>query len=113
MQNDLNNPYLRKAGELFQVDLDTLPVVKLSNLIPSLARPANRIFFGIGNLHAFLTEWIPFLSKLIQEFPGVWLVKQLQEVMLLRSQSSIDTKKRVDLLQLMMDVSTSETVIVS
>ena len=113
MQNDKDNPYLRKAGELFQFDFDAQPAVKLSNLIPALARPAHDIFFGMGDLGEFLGKWIPALGNLLQEHPAVWLIKRLQSVMDLRSQSSADSGKRVDLLQLMMDVSTSEKVTVS
>ena len=109
----MNNPYLKKAGEVFKFDLDASPVVKLSNLIPALAHPAHEIFFRIGDLREFLTRLIPALDNLIEEHPAIWLIKQLQSVIDLRKQAAPDSKKRIDLLQLMMDVSTDEKVIVS
>ena len=113
MQNDVNNPYLQKAGEVFKFDIDASLPVKLSDLIPTLARPMHDIFFGIGDLNELVNKWMPSLSAYIQEHPAVWLIKRLQAVIDLRNKSSTNSTKRIDLLQLMMDVSTGEKVIVS
>lgn len=112
LQNDVNNPYLQKAGEVFKFDFDASPLVKFSNLIPALARPMHDIFFGIGDLTELLGKWMPALSTYIQEHPAVWLIKRLQAVIDLRNKSATNSTKRADLLQLMMDVSTGDKVIV-
>jgi hypothetical protein len=53
------------------------------------------------------------LSNYIKELPGIWLMNRVQDVIDLRTKSPPNLKKRVDLLQLMMDASTSDKVIVS
>jgi hypothetical protein len=88
-------------------------LVKLSNLMPFLARPIHDIIFGAGHIREFLTKWIPSLSSHIQELPSIWLMNRVHDVINLRSKSPPNLRKRVDLLQLMMDVSTSDKVIVS
>ena len=113
MQNDVNNPYLQKAGEIFKIDFDLLPITKLGNSIPYLARPLHDIMFGIGDLREFVTKWIPSLSDHIPVLPGLWLINRVQNVINLRAKSPVNLRKRVDLLQLMMDVSTTDKVVVS
>ena len=113
MQNDINNPYLQKSAEFFKIDLDDFLIFKLSNLVPFLARPIHDIMFRVGDIHKFLTKWIPPLSSHIKELPSIWLMNRVHDVINLRSKSPPDLRKRVDLLQLMMDVSTSDKVIVS
>jgi len=112
MQNDINNPYLQKSAEFFQVDPDELLVVKLSNLVPFLARPLHDLIFSIPNIREFLTKFIPPLAGFIKEFPSIWLMNRVQDVIDLRTKSS-NLRKRVDLLQLMMDASTTDKIVVS
>ena len=113
MQNDINNPYLQKSGEIFQMDIEQMLLCKLSNLIPFLARPFHDIVFGMEDLCKFVSKWIPPLSKYVKEIPFIWLMNRVQDVITLRTQSPPHLRKRVDLLQLMMDVTTSDKVIVS
>jgi hypothetical protein len=113
MQNDINNPYLKKAAEDFETDFSLLSIVKLSNLIPFLARPVHDIFFSVEDIRKFLTKWIPFLNNYVNELPAIWLINRVQDVINLRTKSPAHLRNRVDLLQLMMDASTSEKVIVS
>jgi hypothetical protein len=112
MQNDINNPFLQKSAEFFQVDPDELLVVKLSNLVPFLARPLHDLIFSIPNIREFLTKFIPPLGSFIKEFPSIWLMNRVQDVIDLRTKSS-NLRKRVDLLQLMMDASTTDKIVVS
>ena len=113
MQNDINNPYLQKSAEVFKIDVELLPIFKLSNVMPILARPLHDVMFSMGDVRAVLTKWIPPLSSYLKELPAVWLINRVQEVIDLRRQSPANLGKRVDLLQLMMDASTNEKVIVS
>jgi hypothetical protein len=87
MQNDINNPYLQKSIAFFKIDNVELWSFRLTSLMPFLARP-----FYISN---------------------VWLLNNVQRVIDLRSESlSTNSVKRINLLQLMMDASTGEKVIV-
>ena len=109
MQNDVNNPYLLKAGELFKVDIETVPMVKLSNLVPILARPFHAIAFTLSGLQKQIVDNVSLVGKILSELPGLWFLQRVQEVIDLRKDSQI--KSRVDLLQLMMDVSTNDKII--
>jgi hypothetical protein len=113
MQNDIHNPYLLKSAEVFETDFEELPLFRLTDLMPFLARPVHDIFFSMGDIGQFLTKWIPPLSCYIKELPALWLINRVQDVINLRTKSPPNLRKRVDLLQLMMDVSTNEKVIVS
>ncbi|CAF1280803.1 unnamed protein product [Rotaria magnacalcarata] len=111
MQNDINNPYLLKSAEVFKTDADDMLLMRLSNLIPSLARPLHDILFSTAEFRRRLIDAIPFLSNFITELPYLWLMNRVREVVDQRAKSSSDTKERVDLLQLMMDASTADPVI--
>ncbi|CAF2055891.1 unnamed protein product [Rotaria magnacalcarata] len=111
MQNDINNPYLLKSAEVFKTDADDMLLMRLSNLIPSLARPLHDILFSTAEFRRRLIDAIPFLSNFITELPHLWLMNRVREVVDQRAKSSSDTKERVDLLQLMMDASTADPVI--
>jgi hypothetical protein len=55
----------------------------------------------------------PFLNNYIEQMPNVWLENNVQRVIDLRTKSlSGNSVERIDLLQLMMDASTSKKVIV-
>ena len=113
MQNDINNPYLLKAAEVFKTELEDLPLMRLGNLMPFLARPLHDITFSLIDIRKFIIKLIPSLSKYIQERPAVWLINQVQNVLNLRTQSTSNVKSRVDLLQLMIDSSIEGNVKVS
>jgi hypothetical protein len=113
MQNDINNPYLQKSAEFFETDFDQLLIFQLSNLMPFLARPLHDILFGLTDLRAILVKLIPSLSNYIKELPSLWLINRVQDVINLRTKSPSNLRKRVDLLQLMIDVSTNDKVTVS
>ncbi|CAF0990126.1 unnamed protein product [Rotaria sp. Silwood1] len=111
MQNDIDNPYLQKSAAFFKIDIDELLIVRLSNLVPILALPLYYVFSGMANIRNKLMKLMPFLSNYLEELPGSWLMNRVQDVVDLRKKSSSNLKKRVDLLQLMMDATTSENVI--
>ena len=113
MQNDINNPYLQKSAAFFKRDVEDVLMFRLSNILPILARPLHDIFFGMGDLHNMLTKFAPNISKRIPQNPALWLINKVQDVVEFRKKSSSNEKKRVDLLQLMLDASTEEQVIVS
>ncbi|CAF3944668.1 unnamed protein product [Rotaria sp. Silwood1] len=111
MQNDINNPYLQKATEVFKMHAYDLLLVRLSNLFPFLARPLHDIFFGLEDVCKILSKLIPFSSNYIQEIPALWLMNRVQDVVDLRIKTiSTNSVKRIDLLQLMIDSSTTDNI---
>jgi hypothetical protein len=113
MQNNINNPYLRKSVAHFEIDSDKLLPIRLTNLMPFLARPLYNVVFGSMNVRQTLIKIFPILNKYIEELPIVWLSNNVQKIVDLRTKSlSTNSVKPIDLLQLMIDVSTSEKVIV-
>ena len=113
MQNDINNPYLLKSDEFFKTDIEQLLPFRLVSLMPFLVRPIHVILFNLGPILKLFIKWIPSLTSFLQELPAVWLINRVQDVIDLRTKSPPDLRKRIDLLQLMMDASTSDKVIVS
>ncbi len=113
MQNDINNPYLTKSAALFDMDPNKMILFKLSSLLPSLASSLRVCMFAQMAVSKILTTLIPPLNKYIPEIPGFWLMNRVQEVVDLRTKSSSNSIKRVDLLQLMIDASTIEDIQVS
>jgi hypothetical protein len=114
MQNDVDNIYLRKSAETFQVDVDKLSIVKLTNLLPFFVNPFRYLYLGQVAVRRALIKIIPSLSSYIEETPGSWLTNRVREVVKLRNKSTTTpTIKRVDLLQLMIDASTHGDVKVS
>jgi len=113
MQNDINNPYLQKSAEVFKRDVDESLLLRLSSLMPFLARPIHDFIFCMADIRKSLNKWTPSLNNYIKEFPAIWLMNRVQEVIDLRTKSASNLRKRVDLLQLMMDASTTDKVIVS
>ena len=110
MQNDINNIYLRKSAETFEVDVDNLSIVKLTNLLPFFELPFIYFYRSQIAIRRTLIRIFPNLSNYIEESPGSWLTNRVKEVVSLRNKSSSNSIKRVDLLQLMIDASTSDDV---
>ncbi len=113
MQNDINNPYLQKSAEVFKIDIDKLFIFRLASLMPFLARPIHDFALCMVDIRKLLTKWIPSLNNYIKEYPSIWLMNRVQEVIDRRTKSASNLRKHVDLLQLMMDASTTDKVIVS
>lgn len=112
MQNDVNNIYLKKSAESFELDIDQLSIVKLTNLLPFCVNPFRYFYLTQVAIRRMLIKLIPALSTYIEETPGSWLTNRLREVVRLRTKALAiaPTVKRVDLLQLMMDASTRDQV---
>jgi hypothetical protein len=110
MQNDVDNIYLKKSAETFQLDVDKLSIVKLTNLLPFFVNPFRYLYLSQVAVRRALIKIIPPLSSYIEETPGSWLTNRVREVVKLRNKSSIPAIKRVDLLQLMIDASTRDDV---
>jgi len=110
MQNDVDNIYLKKSAETFQLDVDKLSIVKLTNLLPFFVNPFRYLYLSQVAVRRALIKLIPSLSSYIEETPGSWLTNRVREVVKLRNKSSTTEIKRVDLLQLMIDASTHDDI---
>ncbi|CAF1280749.1 unnamed protein product [Rotaria magnacalcarata] len=108
MQNDVDNIYLKKSAETFAVDVDKLFIVKMTDLFPFVVNPFCKFYLGQVAIRRLLIRLFPVLSKYIEETPGSWLTNHVRDVVNLRTSSSTATMiKRIDLLQLMIDASTT------
>lgn len=107
MQNDANNIYMKKSEASTAMRMDNLFVVKLSLVLPFLIPLLTLIIkirmFFVDKLRAILP---PSMYK-VEDLPVVWIMKQVGEVVEERLKSG---KKRTDLLQLMLDVTTKEEI---
>lgn len=111
MQNDVDNIYLKKSAETFEIDVDKLSIVKITNLLPFFVNPFRYLYLGQVAVRRLLIKLFPTLSTYIEETPGSWLTNRVREVVRLRNNSSTKpASKRVDLLQLMIDASTADEV---
>jgi hypothetical protein len=113
MQYNINNPYLQKSAASVEMDANKMILFKLSNLMPFLAGPLRSCMFAQIAISQTLTKMIPLLKKYIPEMPGYSLMNRVQDVVDLRTKSSSNITKRVDLLQSMIDASTNEDIEVS
>ncbi|CAF0884146.1 unnamed protein product [Rotaria sp. Silwood1] len=111
MQNDVSNIYLRKSAGTFELDVEKLTIVKLTNLLPFFVTPFRYFYLGQIAVRRALIRLIPSLSNYIEETPGSWLTNRVKEVVNFRNESlTTSPRKRVDLLQLMIDASTLNDV---
>jgi len=113
MQNDIDNVYLKKSVAASVMNLQRLPIVQLSNLIPFLSPLLEYVFLGHLMAIGALSKLIPSLKNYVEEMPRYWLINRIREVIDVRTKSSSSLEKRVDLLQLMIDSSTLNKVKVS
>jgi hypothetical protein len=107
MQNDLENIYMKKSIALFEIDPTKLPIVKLSNVMPFL----NPVLIIIGRslmaMTAALRKLVPSLMRNLQGLPTTWIIEQVGQVVEERLRSG---KRRMDLLQLMLDAAKQDEV---
>ncbi|CAF3115951.1 unnamed protein product [Rotaria sp. Silwood2] len=107
MQNDLDNTYMQKSIACFALDADKLLIVKLSNVMPFLVPLLTRLTSGCINLIDKLRGIMPSLMSNVGEIPALWIIKQVENVVKERLKSG---KRRMDLLQLMLDAATYDEV---
>lgn len=110
VQNDTNHIYLRKSAGIFELDIDKLSIVKLTNLFPCFENPLRYIYLGQVAVRRALIQLFPVLGDYIEETPISWLINRLRDVVDFRHSTMPETGKRMDLLQLMIDASTRDEV---
>ncbi|UJR20002.1 hypothetical protein I4U23_023136 [Adineta vaga] len=107
MQNDIDNVYMKKSIACFEIDIEKLFIVKLSNVMPFLIPLLTQIF-KIGLLvKKTIRKCISNTTFENDDIPAVWLIERLEEVLKKRLTSE---NKRTDLLQLMLDASTQDEI---
>jgi hypothetical protein len=98
---------MKKSIALFEIDPTKLPIVKLSNVMPFL----NPVLIIIGRsliaITAALRKLVPSLMRNVQGLPTTWIIEQVGQVVEERLRSG---KRRMDLLQLMLDAAKQDEV---
>jgi hypothetical protein len=107
MQNDLNNTYMQKSMACFAVDTDKLFMVKLSNVMPFLIPLLTRIVKARTFIINTLQKIVPSLTYKVKSLAIFWIIEQVEKVIKQRLASG---KKRMDLLQLMLDAASHDDV---
>lgn len=102
--------YMKKSSAIFARDFEKMPIVRLSNLLPILDPLLVKILDSFITLINFLRVSFPSLMGHLEDPPQLWIFKQIENVIQHRLASE---NRRIDLLQLMLDVSTQEDVKVS
>ncbi|CAF3792025.1 unnamed protein product [Rotaria sp. Silwood1] len=108
IQNDIDNEYFKKAEETVAYNFDKNAMVRLSQLMPSFIPLLGYIMTGQILLERIANKFI----RNIEEMPRFWLMKRLKYLIDVRTSSSDkeNKKRRVDLLQLMLDVATQNEI---
>ena len=103
VQSNVDNPFLVQSEKFFRDNHEKVFVVKLSYLLPFLV-PLLTQWIRLQMLIFFLVNAI-FPSRL-EEAPGFWLINQVKHSISERMNNA--QASRVDLLQLMINVATSD-----
>ena len=107
IQNDVDNMYMNRSTAIFARDFEKMPIVRLSNLMPILNPLLIKMLDNFITLIHFLRVSFPSLMGHLQDPPQLWIFKQIENVIKHRLASG---DRRIDLLQLMLDVSTQEQI---
>jgi hypothetical protein len=111
MQNDVDNEYMQKAEETVAVNLEKNSLVRLGHLMPWLVPLLKNVVIGLVVLQRLAHKWIPN----IEEMPRFWLLDHAQHLIDARTSSleKDSDRRRIDLLQLMLNAATRGEVKVS
>jgi len=107
MQNDVDNIYMQKSMACFALDTEKLTIVKLSNVMPFLIPLLTQILKGHVLIINTLHKIMPSLMSNLGTMAHSWIIEQVKEVIKQRLASG---KKRMDLLQLMLDAATHDEI---
>jgi hypothetical protein len=114
VQNNPENIYLKKANELFEgSSLGTNFLFRSAQVLPEMNSVLARLFSFNNNIRMLInTRLLPLVSSTLQihELPFTWLLNRVHAIVEHRQKT---TSSRVDLLQLMLQVTTKETIDVS
>ncbi|CAF3407167.1 unnamed protein product [Rotaria sp. Silwood1] len=105
MQTDIDNEYMHKAEILTKKSFEKHPLIRLSYLMPWLIPILSYIVVGQAIFMHVLHKW----KKTAEELPRFWFVDRLCHIVDARA-SFDETKRCIDLLQLMLDASTPNEI---
>jgi len=105
MQNDIDNIFLRKAQLTVDMNPENLIMIKIGNLFPFLIPFVMFIIISRVILTHLFRKLVPkwFLPQ-IEESAPFWIINRVDQIINEKQSHS------VDLLQLMLDASTKETI---
>jgi hypothetical protein len=111
MQNDVDNEYMQKAEQTVAENLEENPLIRLGHLMPWLIPLLSFLMISQVVLKRLTHKWI----RTIEEMPRFWLLDRVQHLIDARTGSSEkdDERRRIDLLQLMLNAATRGQVKVS
>ena len=110
MQNDLDNLYMKKSAALFQINFSKVPIVKLSNLFPVL-NPL--LIFVLRSSIMLIDRLRPFAPSLMRHVPISPFISIREQVSEVVRERIVSGRRRIDLLQLMLDAAKAEEAKVS
>ena len=112
LQHNPNNMFFKKMEELFARSIRSNSFFRFAQLVPEIGNVVGKIFFGVNTLRAFINmHFLPLISNIqLRELPNMWLINRLDPVIEQRLKTPTS---RVDVLQLMLQVMTEETINVS
>jgi len=105
MQNDLDNICMTRSIACVEINHEKLFIVKLSYLMPFLIpifSPIVKLFIIIVKI---FRKYFPSLMKNKEFHPAFWIIDKVEETVKERINSG---KRRMDLIQLMLDASTQD-----
>ncbi|UJR24390.1 hypothetical protein I4U23_005767 [Adineta vaga] len=111
LQNNRDNIYFKKIRELFSSNtIGKSWLFRSGQLLPEIHNILSKVFSLNNNFRLFInTQFLPLFSSTLQinEMPIMWLLNRLKSIVEHRQQINIS---RNDLLQLMLQVMTKETI---
>ena len=110
MQNDLDNLFFRQAKATVDVNPEDLPVIKFGNIFPFLIPFVMLFVIARAILFHLFRKIAPawFLPQIEEDAP-FWIMNRAQEI-INQKLSNDQQAHSVDLLQLMLDVSTKDSI---
>ncbi|CAF4984577.1 unnamed protein product, partial [Rotaria sp. Silwood1] len=108
IQNDIDNEYFKKAEKNIEENLEKNPLIRLGHLMPRLIPLLTYVMIVQVQLKRFAHKFI----RNIEEMPRFWLLERVKDIIDIRTSSydNDNVKRKVDLLQLMLDTATREQV---
>lgn len=107
MQNDPDNVYMKKSMSCLLNNSEKLLLVKLSNVMPFLIP----VLIRYVQFHVFITnrlyKMVPSLISNLPSMASLWIIERVKQII---KERLVSGKKRIDLLQLMLDATTHEEI---
>ena len=111
VQQNPDNPYMKKVNELFTVNLQKRWSVRLTSVLPSFI--GIFIFQAIIKMNGLFRIWNKRFSFFqFKELPYLWLLSRIGEHAL-SARNDTKQSQRTDLLSIMLRAASDENIIVS